>query len=257
MRHKVKIKFDSLELEAKWWGPTAANAPTIVMLHEGLGSLSTWRDFPQQLAEATGVGVFAYSRAGHGGSLPPIPPRLDSMHYEAKEVLPRLLQEIGFQQGFLLGHSDGGSIVTIYAGSFADKRLRGVVLMEPHFDVEEKNVNAIREMQVAFGATDLRSRLARHHANVDTMFAAWSRRWVDPAFKSFDIRQELRQIRVPVLMLKCEDDPYSTNAQVEIAEAECQAPLEVVVIPGSGHSPQRMNRQLTLDVIAKFAHTYL
>ncbi len=253
----MQVKFDSMMLEGQWWGPKPPEAPSIVMLHEGLGAVSTWRDFPQQLAQATGAGVFAYSRAGHGNSLPPMLPRLDSMHYEATDVLPRLLDEIGFREGILLGHSDGGSIVTIYAGSVADDRLKGVVLIEPHFDVEEKNVNAIRDMQVTFGASDLRERLARHHANVDTMFAAWSRRWVDPGFKTFDIRRELGQIRVPIAMLKCEDDPYSTMAQVEIARAECRCPLDVIVIPGSGHSPHRMNPKFTVDVIAKFAKAIL
>jgi pimeloyl-ACP methyl ester carboxylesterase len=253
----MRIKIDAMALEGQWFGPKPPTAPTIVMLHEGLGSLSTWRDFPKQVAEATGAGVLAYSRAGHGHSTPPVLPRLDAIHHEAQDVLPRLLDEIGFQRGILLGHSDGGSIVTIYAGTAADDRLRGVVLIEPHFTVEEKNLNGIRDMVKAYENTDLRARLARRHSNVDTMFAAWSQRWLDPGFESFDIRQELASIRVPVLMIKCEDDPYSTIAQLRIAEAECRSPLQTIVIPGVGHSPHISSPKQTLEAIRNFTKNIL
>lgn len=247
------INIDAMTLEGKWFGPKPP-APTIVMLHEGLGSVSTWRDFPEQLAQATGAGVFAYSRAGYGQSTPPMPPCLDALHREALDVLPRLLDEIGFQRGILLGHSDGASIVTIYAGTVPDDRVRGIVLIEPHFDAEEKNLNGIRDMVEAFEKTDLRARLARHHSHVDAMFAAWSRRWLDPGFKSLDLRQELASIRVPIVIIKCEEDPYSTMAQVHIAEAVCRCPLKTIVIPGVGHSPHRSNPKPTLEAITNFSN---
>lgn len=249
----TRISFDGMALEGQWFGPKPPAAPTIVMLHEGLGSISTWRDFPKQVAEAAGVGVFVYSRAGYGSSTPPMPPRLDALHREAQDVLPQLLDNIGFQKGILLGHSDGASIVTIYAGKAADDRLRGVVLIEPHFNVEEKNLNGIRDMVKAYQETDLRTRLARHHSNVDAMFAAWSQRWLDPGFESFDVRHELASIRVPVLMIKCDDDPYSTIVQLQIAEAECRSSLQTVVISGTGHSPHFINPKQTLEAIKKFA----
>jgi pimeloyl-ACP methyl ester carboxylesterase len=250
----MRITIDSMSLEGEWFGPKPSSAPTIVMLHEGLGSLSIWRDFPEQLAKATGAGVFAYSRAGHGLSTPPMIPQLDALHREGQEVLPQLLDKIGFERGILLGHSDGASIVTIYAGKVADDRVRGIVLVEPHFNVEEKNLNGIRDMVEAYEKTNMRARLARHHANVDTMFAAWSRRWLDPGFKTFDLRQELTMIRAPLLIVKCEEDPYSTMVQVELAEAACRCPLETVVIPGEGHSPHISQPKLTLDAIANFAN---
>jgi pimeloyl-ACP methyl ester carboxylesterase len=250
----MQIKIDDMTLEGKWFGPKPPTAPSIVMLHEGLGSLSTWRDFPEQVAQATGAGVFVYSRAGYGRSMPPRSPQLDALHREAIEVLPRLLDKIGFQRGILLGHSDGGSIVTIYAGMMADARVRGLVLIEPHFDAEEKNLNGIRDMVEAYATTDLRERLARHHANVDAMFAAWSGRWLDPGFKSLDISRELASIRVPILILKSEDDPYSTMAQVHIAETVCHCPLQTVIIPGVGHLPHKTNPEKTLEAIANFAN---
>jgi pimeloyl-ACP methyl ester carboxylesterase len=253
----MRITIDGMTLEGKWFGAKPPTAPTIVMVHEGLGSLSMWRDFPGQVAEATGAGVFAYSRAGHGQSSPPMLPRLDALHREAQDVLPRILDEIGFQRGILLGHSDGASIVTIYSGKVTDDRVRGIVLVEPHFNVEEKNLNGIRQMVEGYEKTDLRARLARHHSNVDAMFAAWSRRWLDPGFESFDIRQELALIRVPIVIVKSEDDPYSTMAQVHIAEAECRCPLETIVIPGVGHSPHRSNPKQTLEAVANFANDIL
>lgn len=246
-----------MTLEGQWFGPRPPTTPTIVMLHEGSGSLSTWGDFPQRLAESTGAGVFAYSRAGHGRSMPPVAPRLDAMHHEAEEVLPRLLDAIGFQQGILLGHSDGASIVTIYSGKVADGRLRGIVLIEPHFNVEEKNLNAIRDMVQAFKKPAFRARLARHHSNVDAMFAGWSQRRLDPGFASFDIRQELASIRVQVTMIKCEEDPYSTIAQLNIAKAECRSSLQTIIIPVTGHSPHVSNPVETLQAITSFANDTL
>src|SRR5664280_586155 len=171
----MQIMIDAMTLEGKWFGPEPSVAPTIVMLHEGLGSVSTWRDFPEQLTEATGAGVFAYSRSGHCHSSPAILPRpLAALHREAQEVLPRILEEIGFRRGILLGHSNGASIVTIYAGRVQNHRIGGLVLIEPHFNVEEKNLSSIRQMVTNYESTDLRARLARHHSNVDAMFSDWS-----------------------------------------------------------------------------------
>ena len=254
----MQISIDAMSIEGTWFGPKPSVAPTIVMLHEGLGSVSTWRDFPQQLTEATGAGVFAYSRPAHGHSSSIILPRPpDAMHREAQEVLPRVLQEIGFERGLLLGHSDGASIAAIYAGKVQDPRISGLVLIEPHFNVEEKNLDAIRQMIINYETTDLRARLARHHANVDTMFAAWSGMWLDPHFKSFDLTRELSQIAAPILIVKSEDDPYSTMAQVDVAEAACRCRLEIAVIPGVGHAPHKDNAKPTLKAIADFAGSVL
>jgi pimeloyl-ACP methyl ester carboxylesterase len=145
MQRMMRIEVHGQSLEAQWFG-SAATGPTIVMLHEGLGSLSMWRDFPQKVADASGLRVFAYSRAGYGNSPPvPLPRPIDYLHREAIDVLPEVLNVIGFERGILLGHSDGASIAAIYAGSFQDHRVRGLALIEPHFFVEEMNVAAIRK----------------------------------------------------------------------------------------------------------------
>jgi pimeloyl-ACP methyl ester carboxylesterase len=246
-----RIDVNGVPLEGKWFG--AGSGPIIVMLHEGLGSVSTWRDFPQQLADATRMRVFAYSRASYGASPEvKLPRQVDYMHREALDVLPGVLDAIGFERGVLLGHSDGGSIATIYAGSRQDHRVRGLVLIEPHFFVEEVNLAAIRQTAENYKTTNLREKLARHHKNVDNAFEGWRSAWLNPKFKEFNIRDALAHIRVPILMIKGEHDPYSTLAQLEVAQADTYCPLEGVIIPGAGHSPQRDDPAMTLEVIRNF-----
>src|SRR5690348_17597439 len=169
-------------------GPRPDAAPTIVMLHEGLGSAGPWGQFPDKTAAAAGAGVFAYSRAGYGNSTGARLPRTTAfMDEEAREVLPRVLDAIGFRRGFLLGHSDGASIATIYAGSVQDHRVRGVVLIAPHFFTEEMGIAEIRRARDAFAAGPLREKLKRWHADVDCAFRSWSDPWLDPEFDKWDI----------------------------------------------------------------------
>src|SRR5256885_12250340 len=175
------LSIGSASLEYRMIGPRPDAASTIVMLHEGLGSVTAWGDFPQKLAEKTGAGVFVYSRAGYGKSSSITLPRpLDYMQREATGVLPKLLDAIGFRRGIVLGHSDGATIAAWYAGSVQDHRVRGLVLMAPHFFMEATNVEAIRKTIEAYETTDLRAKLARHHADVDAAFRGWSGASLDP-----------------------------------------------------------------------------
>ena len=163
------------DLEYRLIGPAPVDAPTIVMLHEGLGSAALWGDFPDRLQAATGMGVFVYSRAGYGASTPVTLPRpLDYMSREALDGLPALLDAIGFQRGVLLGHSDGASIAAIYAGGTGDHRVRGVVLIAPHFVVEDVSVVSIAGIRQTYETTDLRSKLMRWHRDVDNAFYGWN-----------------------------------------------------------------------------------
>src|SRR5205809_2371747 len=163
------------DLEYRMIGPAPDQAPTIVMLHEGLGSTRLWGDFPDQLQAATGAGVFVYSRAGYGASTPVKLPRpLNYMHVEALDVLPKLLEKIGFRRGLLLGHSDGASIAAIYAGSHQDHRVQGVAMIAPHFIVEEISVASIAEIKKTYETTELRAKLARWHKDVDNAFYGWN-----------------------------------------------------------------------------------
>ena len=249
------LAIDGARLEYRMIGPRPDAAPTIVMLHEGLGSVSTWGEFPAKLAEKTGAGVFVYSRAGYGKSSTITLPRpLDYMQREAAEVLPKLLDAIGFRRGILLGHSDGASIAAQYAGSHQDHRVRGLVLMAPHFFVEPEGLAEIRNARTAYETTDLRARLARHHADVDAAFRGWNEAWLDPQFASaFDITEALAYIRVPILAVQGEADRYGTLAQVRAAEDECYCPVEALVMPGVGHAPHREKPEDAVAAVAAFA----
>jgi pimeloyl-ACP methyl ester carboxylesterase len=246
------------DLEYRMIGPAPDEAPTIVMLHEGLGSAGLWGDFPERLAAATGAGVFAYSRAGYGASSPVTLPRpLDYMQIEALDVLPKLLEKLGFRRGLLVGHSDGASIAAIYAGGVQDHRVRGVAMIAPHFVVEDISVASIEEIKRAYEATDLRAKLGRWHSDVDNAFHGWNAAWLDPKFRNWDISEYLAYIRVPVAILQGADDQYGTIRQIEIAQEECYCPVDVTVIPGAGHQPHREAPGATLDAISEFAKRIL
>src|SRR5215218_7503927 len=242
------LQIGASALEYRMIGPAADDAPTIVMLHEGLGSVGLWGDFPDRLQAATGAGVFVYSRAGYGASTPVKLPRpLDYMHVEALDVLPKLLAKIGFRHGLLLGHSDGASIAAIYAGSRQDHRVEGLALIAPHFIVEDISVASIVQIRDAYETTSLKEKLSRWHKDVDNAFHGWNGAWLDPAFRSWDISEYLAYIRVPVAILQGVDDQYGTMRQVEIAQEECYCPVDVTVIPGVGHQPHREAPGPTLD----------
>ncbi len=252
------LRIGDSDLEYRLLGPSPSEAPTIVMLHEGLGSAAQWGDFPDRLQAATGMGVFVYSRAGYGASTAVTLPRpLDYMSREALEVLPALLEAIGFQRGVLLGHSDGASIAAIYAGGSGDHRLRGVVLIAPHFVTEAMGLAAIAEIKRTYETTDLRTKLARWHRDVDNAFYGWNDAWLDPDFRRWDISDYLAYIRVPVAILQGEADQYGTIRQVEIAREECYCPVDVTLIPQSGHSPHREAPELTLATISDFVRRIL
>jgi pimeloyl-ACP methyl ester carboxylesterase len=248
------LHIGAADLEYRMIGPAPDDAPTIVMLHEGLGSVGLWGDFPDRLQAATGTGVFVYSRAGYGASTPAKLPRpLDYMHIEALEVLPKLLDQIGFRRGLLLGHSDGASIATIYAGGVADHRVRGVAMIAPHFIVEDISVRSIAEIKRAYETTALKAKLARWHSDVDNTFYGWNGAWLNPEFRRWDISEYLAYIRVPVAILQGVNDEYGTIRQVEIAEEECYGPVEVTIVPAAGHSPHRDAPEATLNAISEFA----
>ena len=243
----------SQRLEYRMIGSRPDTAPTLVLLHEGLGCVGLWGDFPDKLAQATGCGVFVYSRAGYGKSSPVKLPRpLTYMHDEARETLPAVLEAIGFRQGLLIGHSDGASIAAIYAGSHQDHRVGGLALIAPHFFTEDMGIASIEEARRAYAGTDLRQRLARWHADVDNAFKGWNGAWLDPGFRKWDITGFLAYIRVPVLIVQGKDDQYGTVAQIEAAERECYCPVEVALLPGARHSPQRDKPEATLAAISDF-----
>jgi pimeloyl-ACP methyl ester carboxylesterase len=247
------IEIGASRLEYRMVVPHPDEAATFVLLHEGLGSVGLWGDFPDRLAAATGLGVFAYSRAGYGRSSASVMPRrISFMHEEARDVLPLVLDAIGLRRGVLLGHSDGASIATIYAGSVADHRIGGLVLLAPHFFTEAFGVAEIARMRALYATGDLRAKLARWHQDPDNAFYSWSGPWLDPEFRKWDITEELSHIGVPMLVIQGEDDQYGTLDQVETAKQACQCPLETVILPGVRHIPHREAAEETLRAIVDF-----
>jgi len=248
-----------IRLEAAWLGPPPESAPTLVFLHEGLGSVSLWRDFPARLAERTGCGALVYSRAGYGKSSPaPLPRPVRFMHGEA-EVLAEVLEQAAVREAILVGHSDGASIALIYAGSHPSPpsppspTLRGLVLEAPHVFTEPSGLASIARMRELYRTTDLRERLARHHgANTDVAFRGWNDVWLHPEFAAWNIEDVLPGIRVPLLILQGEEDEYGTWRQVEAIERQSGGPVTAVAIPDCGHSPHRDQPERTLQEMAAF-----
>jgi pimeloyl-ACP methyl ester carboxylesterase len=179
------------------------------------------------------------------------------MHREALDVLPKLLEAIGFRRGILVGHSDGASIAAIYAGGVQDHRIRAIALMAPHFIVEDMGLKAIAETTAAYETTNLREKLARWHKDVDNAFYGWSGAWLDPKFRNWDISEYLAYIRVPIAIVQGADDQYGTIRQIEVARQECYCPVDVTMLAGAGHSPHREAPGATLDAISEFTNAVL
>jgi pimeloyl-ACP methyl ester carboxylesterase len=248
------LKIGKHQLEYVWHGPAPSTAPTLVFLHEGLGCVAMWRDFPAQLAEAAGCGALVYSRAGYGQSdAIALPRSLRYMHDEALITLPQILDALQVQQAILVGHSDGGSIALIYAGSGRAERVRGLILEAPHVFTEEITLNSIAAAAENYRNGGLRTALERYHGpNVDCAFWGWNRAWLDPAFRAWNIEEYLPQIRVPVLVIQGADDQYGTLRQVEAIEQGCTGQVCSVVLADCGHSPHRDQPQPTLDAMIAF-----
>lgn len=233
-----------VRIEHQWISPERTGAPLIVFLHEGLGSLSMWKEFPRRLCDASGCRGLVYSRPGYGRSTPRAAEEawgLDFMHRQAHEVLPALFDALdvdtAVHRPWLFGHSDGASIALLYASRFV-RRLAGAVLLAPHIRVEDLSVSSIEKARSAYLETDLRSRLARHHDDPDSAFWGWNRIWLHPPFKQWSIESELESIRCPLLAVQGLDDEYGTLEQIRgIARRAPQTQL--LELPDCGHSPHR------------------
>ena len=254
--HRVRIELQRVA------SPSArADAPLMVFLHEGLGSVAMWRDFPQRLCDAAGVHGLVYSRPGYGRSTPRAPDDhwgVDFMHRQAHEVLPALLHALhidGAQRPlWLLGHSDGGSIALLHAARFAHQ-VSGVVVMAPHVSVEDKAITSIRQARDNYLRTDLKQRLARYHEDVDSAFWGWNDIWLHPPFKHWNIEAEVAPIRCPLLALQGSDDEYGTLDQVH-AIARRVPHAELVELPQCGHSPQRDQPERVIGEVQRFIATH-
>lgn len=248
------IDVDGVRLEYVRIAGRDSAIPPLVFLHEGLGSVAMWRDFPARVAAATGAETIVYSRRGYGRSARLDGPRaVDYMHREAQEVLPHLLGRLGLVRPILIGHSDGASIALIYAGTALPAA--GVVLIAPHVFVEERSLRSIAAAREMFRATDLPQRLSRYHDDVEGAFRGWNDIWLDPAFRSWNLEAFVPKVPVPMLLIQGEADEYGTAAQVETIKRLATAPCELVLLPACGHSPQRDQPERTLELIKDFVQT--
>ena len=227
------------------------DAPTLVFLHEGLGSLSMWRDFPDRVAAATGCEAIVYSRYGYGQSEVLCEPRtVDYMHVEALQALPEMLERLSVFNPVLVGHSDGGSIALIHAA--AHKGVKGVVVMAAHVFVEDLSVKSIAEAKTAFVTTDLPQKLARHHADAARTFWGWNDIWLHADFRSWNIEEYLPRIRCPLLAIQGFDDEYGTMAQLEAIARQAGGSVELLRLSDCRHSAHRDQPQAALEAIARF-----
>jgi pimeloyl-ACP methyl ester carboxylesterase len=242
------VQIGGLEVETLDLPQTADGAP-LVLLHEGLGSVGLWRDFPARLQAATGRRVIAFSRYGHGRSAPPPRPRTPAFfHEEALEVLPEVLATLGVEAPVLVGHSDGASIALIHA---AHHPVNAVILLAPHVFVEEICVNAIRETRAAFVSGELRARMVRHHEDPDAAFWGWCDVWLDPAFRSWSLEEEAARLTAPALLVQGAEDPYGSLAQLHRIGARARGPVTQLILPG-GHSPHLEHGEALAGYAAAF-----
>ena len=228
------------------------NRSPIVLLHEGLGSIAMWRDFPEVLAHAAGRNVLVYSRYGYGHSDPLTTKRaVRYMHDEALVALPELLDHLEIEAPLLVGHSDGGSIALIHAGA-GIRDVAGVVTLAAHVLVEDLSIASIAAAKRAFETTELRARLARYHADVDSAFVGWNRIWLDPAFREWNIEEYLPRISCPVLAIQGDDDEYGTMEQMRRIGARVRD-VDLLALADCRHSPHRDQPQAVLFAITHFA----
>jgi pimeloyl-ACP methyl ester carboxylesterase len=229
--------------------PGTSDGAPLVLLHEGLGSVGLWREFPAQLQAATGRRLIAFSRYGHGHSAPPLQPRTPAFfHEEALEVLPELLAALDVSEPVLVGHSDGASIGLIHA---AHHPVTAIVLLAPHVFVEQICVTAIQDTRQTFINGDLRERMARHHDDPNAAFWGWCDVWLDPAFPRWSLEEEAGMLRAPALLIQGAEDPYGTLAQLDRIEARARGPVQRLVLSG-GHSPHLDHGPEVADAVAAF-----
>jgi len=248
----MRLTVQGRNIEARWWGPRVSDRAPVVLLHEGLGSVAMWRDFPERLALRTERRVIAYSRLGHGSSDPPrVPHTTRFMHEEALTWLPGVLDAAEIDRAVLLGHSDGGSIAVIFAAEHG-QRAESLILEAPHVFVEDISIASIARMKTTYVDAGFRRRLARYHDNVDLAFRGWNDIWLDPAFRSWNIEAYLPRVTCPALVIQGTDDEYETLTQVEAIQRQVGGSVATLVLERCGHSPHRDQPDVVLEGVARF-----
>lgn len=248
---------DGRRLEYRLVPGDALARPPLVFLHEGLGSVALWRDFPDKVAASLRARALIYSRLGYGQS-DGLPARRtpDFMHREALEVLPALLDQLGIDRPLLIGHSDGASIALIHAAA-ASRPVAGLALIAPHVFVEPICTESIAKIRETYRASDLRERLGKYHARVDDAFLGWADTWLEPDFLAWSIEDLLPRVQAPLLLIQGRDDEYGTLAQLDRIEAATPGPTSRLVLDQCGHAPHREQEATVLAAITQFANALL
>jgi pimeloyl-ACP methyl ester carboxylesterase len=246
------VSIGGARLEFAWHGPSPGYAPTVVFLHEGLGSIAQWRDFPAAVCARTGCGGLVYNRRGHGRSEPQATPHdIGFMHDEALDVLPRVLDSFEIAQPILVGHSDGASIALIYAGAGGDPS--ALVLEAPHVFVEEKTTQRIAELRDLYRTTDLRRKLARYHGDgTDALFGSWTDVWLDPRFRRWNIRDAVEDVRCRTLVVQGKADDYGSEEQVTAITSRIRSSCDARLLDNCGHAPHLDRRPTVEDLVVQF-----
>ena len=249
----LDIKAGGHRLRAASYGPGPKHATSVVFLHEGLGSIAQWRNFPDTLAEAAECAVVVYERQGHGGSDPLEGKRPADYHtIEAQDVLPDVLDAFGVENAVLFGHSDGATIALLFAALFPERTL-GVIAVAPHVFLEDISIAGIREAKEAFETGSLMGRLETYHGeNTEPMFYAWADTWLDPAYSSWSIEDQLPKVHAPVLLIQGEDDNYGSPEQLRRIAAGVSGESEIMLLPDCGHSPHAEKRDEVFEATLRF-----
>ncbi len=249
-----KTIISGVAIETRLIAASNPKAPVLVFLHEGLGCVELWRDFPDALCDATGCGGLIYSRQGYGGSDPcDLPRPLDYMQIEAATMLPKILSHFDIKQFVLIGHSDGASISIAYAGLNPVDAPQAVIAMAPHIICEDISVQGIEAAKRAYEQGDLRDKLFKFHGmNTDCAFYGWNDAWLNPTFRDWTIEEYLPKIKTPILAIQGLDDEYGTLAQIDMIEQAVVGSFEKHLLEGCGHSPWQQKRQQVLDQTIKF-----
>jgi len=253
MSHEY-LTIGNKRLEYCWVGPSNSEKPVLVFLHEGLGCIQLWRDFPQAICQKLGMRGFIYSRAGYGNSSPcELPRSISYMHDEAIDVLPQVLDKAGIENAILVGHSDGGSIALIYGGTCTTSRVKAIITLAAHVFSERQVYSAFVSARSSYQAGDLRARLQKYHgSNVDNAFWGWLNVWMTPEFESWNLEEFLPAIDLPAKIIQGVNDEYGTVSQVKAIIKGIGPNAASHMIPDCGHSPHLQQRAKTMEVICDF-----
>ncbi|MCE2870750.1 MAG: alpha/beta hydrolase [Oxalobacteraceae bacterium] len=257
MHAELRWKERDIRIEYRWVGNASSTAPVMVFLHEGLGSVALWKDFPDTLCQRLHMRGLVYSRPGYGSSTPRDSDEhwgTDFMHQQAWEVLPALLSTLNINKPWLFGHSDGGSIALLYASRFAHE-CAGAVVVAPHIMVEDISISSIGLAREAYQYQGLREKLTRYHDDVDSAFFGWNNVWLNPTFRDWSIESSLSSITCPLLAIQGEQDEYGTLRQITGIQEHLPHTV-IVALPECGHSPHRDQPEALIRAVTKFITTY-